>query len=37
MGWRLGTHSMTIEATGTRNESSKGSWIWLDSFDVVVR
>jgi hypothetical protein len=30
-----GTHTLTIEATGTRNESSKGSWIWLDAFDVV--
>jgi alpha-amylase len=36
-GLASGTHSMTIEATGTRNQSSKGSWIWLDSFDVVVR
>ena len=32
-----GRHSFTIEATGTRNESARGSWIWLDSFDVVVR
>ena len=30
-------HTFTIEATGTRNESSKGSWVWLDSFDVLVR
>ena len=29
-----GTHSLTIEATGTRNQSSKGSWVWVDSFDV---
>jgi alpha-amylase len=36
-GLPSGTHTMTIEATGTRNESSKGSWIWLDSFDIVVR
>jgi hypothetical protein len=33
-GLAFGTHSLTIEVTGTRNESSKGSWIWLDSFDV---
>jgi hypothetical protein len=33
-GLALGTHSLTIEVTGTRNESSKGSWVWLDSFDV---
>jgi hypothetical protein len=31
----VGTHTLAIEATGTRNESSKGSWVWLDSFDVV--
>jgi len=36
-GLPSGTHTMTIEATGTRNESAKGSWIWLDSFDIVVR
>jgi hypothetical protein len=30
-----GPHSLTIEATGARNESSKGSWVWVDSFDVV--
>ena len=36
-GLPSGTHALTIEVTGTRNESSKGSWIWLDSFDVVVR
>jgi hypothetical protein len=36
-GLAEGTHTFTIEATGTRAESSKGSWVWLDSFDVVVR
>lgn len=30
-----GIHTLAIEATGTRNESSKGSWVWLDAFDVV--
>ena len=30
-----GPHTITIEATGTRNSSSKGSWIWLDAFEVV--
>lgn len=30
----FGTHTLTIEATGTRNASSGGSWIWLDAFDV---
>jgi hypothetical protein len=33
-GLAFGTHALTIEATGTRNESSKGAWIWLDAFDV---
>jgi hypothetical protein len=30
----MGTHSLTIEATGTRNQSSQGSWVWVDAFDV---
>ena len=34
-GLPFGTHSLTIEATGTRNASSNGAWIWLDSFDVM--
>jgi hypothetical protein len=29
-----GAHTLRIEATGTRNESSRGSWIWVDSFDI---
>jgi hypothetical protein len=29
-----GTHTITIEATGTRNGSSQGSWVWVDAFDV---
>jgi hypothetical protein len=33
-GLASGTHSLTIEATGTRNSSSKGSWVWVDAFDV---
>jgi len=33
-GLAPGTHSLTIEATGTRNSSSKGSWVWVDAFDV---
>jgi hypothetical protein len=35
-GLPAGTHTFTVEATGTRNESAKGSWVWLDAFDVVV-
>ena len=33
-GLSPGTHSLIIEATGTRNASSKGSWVWVDAFDV---
>ena len=29
-----GAHTLTLEATGSRNESAKGSWIWVDAFDV---
>ena len=34
-GLSSGTHTLTIEATGTHNESSKGSWVWVDAFDVI--
>jgi alpha-amylase len=30
-----GTHTLTVEVTGTRNASSKGAWIWVDGFDIV--
>jgi len=30
-----GNHSLRIEATGTHNNRSGGSWIWLDAFDVI--
>lgn len=33
-GLSPGPHTLTIEVTGTRNASSKGSWIWVDAFDV---
>jgi hypothetical protein len=33
-GLEFRTHTLTIEVTGTHNESAKASWIWLDSFDV---
>jgi len=29
-----GTHTITIEATGSRNSSAQGSWVWIDAFDV---
>ena len=34
-GLPAGPHTITIEVTGTRNASAKGSWIWIDAFDVV--
>ena len=33
-GLPFGTHTLSIEVTGTHNQSSKGSWVWLDAFDV---
>jgi hypothetical protein len=33
-GLASGTHSLTIEVTGTHNARSGGSWIWADAFDV---
>ena len=29
-----GTHTVTVEVTGTRNASSAGRWVWVDAFDV---
>lgn len=34
-GLPFGKHTLTIEVTGIRAASSRGSWIWLDAFDVV--
>ena len=31
-GLSNGSHTLTIEATGTRNAASAGSWIWVDAF-----
>jgi len=33
-GLGAGTHTITIEATGSRNASSQGAWVWIDGFDV---
>jgi hypothetical protein len=33
-GLTPGSHTVRIEATGTRNDSSGGAWIWVDAFDV---
>ena len=29
-----GTHTITIEATGTKNAASTGAWVWVDAFQV---
>jgi len=34
-GLPFGSHSLTIEVTGTHSERSGGSWIWIDAFDVL--
>jgi hypothetical protein len=28
------SHTIAVEATGTRNAASGGNWIWIDAFDV---
>jgi len=33
-GLGSGSHTIAIEATGSRNSSSQGSWVWVDAFDV---
>ena len=33
-GLTAGTHTLTIEVTGTKSAESRGSWIWVDAFDV---
>jgi hypothetical protein len=33
-GLALGSHTITIAATGTRDNQSAGSWIWVDAFNV---
>jgi hypothetical protein len=33
-GLAAGTHTLTIEATGTRQASATGAWVWVDGFDV---
>jgi len=29
-----GTHTLTLEITGTANPASGGAWIWVDAFDI---
>jgi hypothetical protein len=33
-GLSSGSHTITVEGTGTKNSSSGGTWIWVDAFDV---
>ena len=33
-GLARGHHSVTVEVTGTRDANAKGSWIWVDAFEV---
>jgi hypothetical protein len=32
-GLASGTHTITIEASGTKNASSQCTWVWVDAFD----
>jgi Beta-propeller repeat len=32
-GLSAGSHTLTIEVTGTRNSSAKGLWVWIDAFE----
>ena len=34
-GLASGSHTLIIEATGTKSASSGGTWIWIDAFDVI--
>jgi len=32
-GLTSGTHTIVIEATGTKRSAAKGAWVWVDAFD----
>jgi hypothetical protein len=32
-----GSHTLAVEATGTRNALTGGAWVWLDAFEVTAR
>ena len=32
-GLTAGTHTITIEVTGTKGASAQSAWIWVDAFD----
>ena len=33
-GLTQGSHTLTIEATQTKNSSSGGAWVWIDVFEI---
>jgi hypothetical protein len=33
-GLTAGTHTIAIEATGTRNGNAQAAWVWIDAFNV---
>jgi hypothetical protein len=33
-GLGSGVHSLAIEAAGTHDAASQGSWVWVDAFEV---
>lgn len=33
-GLPAGTHTLTIEVTGTKNAASGGAWVWVDAFEI---
>src|SRR5262249_17265114 len=34
-GLSSGTHTLTVEVTGTKNARSGGTWVWVDAFNTV--
>jgi hypothetical protein len=34
-GLAAGSHTLTIEVTGTKSAASGGTWVWVDAFDVL--
>ena len=32
-GLTAGSHTVAIEAAGTKNANSAGSWVWVDAFE----
>jgi len=34
-GLAYGSHTIIVEATGTKSPAARGSWVWVDAFDYV--